>query len=71
MKRTILYIIFLLYAYSAASQETKIMSSGYLKTNDTVLVYKPSCFDINKEYAAVFLLHRHIVNGKTGSNKKS
>jgi len=58
---------FLLWASLSYAQETLILKSDFLKTNDSVYVYKPPGYSRKNIYPVVFLLHGHTADYKAWS----
>lgn len=52
---------------SLNAQELLVIKSKYLKANDSILVFKPSKYDVEKQYPLVYLLHGHSANFKSWS----
>lgn len=52
---------------SLKGQDVLVLNSVYLKTADTVLVYKPAGNDLKARYPVVYLLHGHSANYRSWS----
>lgn len=66
-KLSFLCLGFLLSLVSLRAQDTLVLKSSYLKTDDSVLVFKPTDYSVSAKYPAVFLLHGHSANYKSWS----
>ncbi|WP_379089691.1 alpha/beta hydrolase [Pedobacter sp. UC225_65] len=49
------------------AQDMVVIKSVHLKTNDSVLVYKPSTYQKSQKYPVVYLLHGHSANYRSWS----
>ncbi|WEK18068.1 MAG: alpha/beta hydrolase family protein [Candidatus Pedobacter colombiensis] len=50
---------------SVRGQDTMVLKSKSLKTDDSVLVYKPAVYNVKSKYPVVYLLHGHSANFRT------
>lgn len=63
----IFLLVFGLAVLSVKGQDMLVLKSTYLKTKDSVLVYKPAAYDLKVKYPVVYLLHGHSANYKSWS----
>jgi putative tributyrin esterase len=59
------YLFLLVLAFQfiyVKGQDVMVIKSASLKTNDSVLVYKPVIYDLKSKYPVVFLMHGHSAN---------
>lgn len=63
------FFIFLLsiLSFTATAQDVKLVKSSCLKTNDSLLVYKPLDYSKSHKYALLYLLHGHSANFRSWS----
>jgi S-formylglutathione hydrolase FrmB len=59
MKHRAIFLFFFIITFSGTihAQEQIVLSSPYLKTNDTILVFTPQGYQPDKSYPTLFLLH--------------
>jgi putative tributyrin esterase len=62
MKRYLLLMNFLLMGFGALAQDLLLVKSAYLKTTDSVWVFKPATYQKQQRYPVVYLLHGHSAN---------
>ncbi|MBC7746069.1 MAG: prolyl oligopeptidase family serine peptidase [Flavobacterium sp.] len=65
--RLFLASLLLLFFFNAAAQDLKIIKSNYLKTSDSLLLFKPSNYSKTNNYPLLYLLHGHSANYKSWS----
>ncbi|TCC96120.1 alpha/beta hydrolase [Pedobacter hiemivivus] len=61
LKGTLLLVL-VFFFLSVKGQDLMVLKSKNLKTDDSVLVYKPAVYDVKVKYPVVYLLHGHSSN---------
>lgn len=68
VKRIFVFIFLFVSVISVAkAQDLKVIKSDYLKTNDSLLVYKPESYGAENKYPLLYLLHGHSANFRSWS----
>lgn len=68
ISRVCCFFLLMLFQLSLAkAQDLMVLKSTYLKTADSVLVYKPGRYLKDHKYPVVFLLHGHSANYRSWS----
>lgn len=68
IKKVIVLALFLAFVVvNANGQDLKVIQSKFLKSDDSLFVFKPSNFLATKSYPLLYLLHGHSANFKSWS----
>ena len=59
--------IWISFTFCVKAQDLKVINSRYLKTSDSLLVFKPSDYSKSKDYPLLYLLHGHSANYRSWS----
>lgn len=60
--RGLLLLVLAFFFLSVKGQDLMVIKSKNLKTNDSVLVFKPVTYDVKVSYPVVYMLHGHSSN---------
>ncbi len=68
IERVFQFIILLCFiGVFAEAQDLRVINSSYLKTNDSLFIYKPLSYSNANSYPLLYLLHGHSANYKSWS----
>lgn len=65
--KSLFLLLFLFFPISIFAQDRLVLDSKYLRTQDSILVYKPKNYKKDRSYPVVYLLHGHSANYKSWS----